>query len=438
MERRDATGGAGYPRSIAGRLKLALVADQRNWAFDHTARNIARHLSDGCDVEVLYLQDHQEYARLHCHLFAEERGYDLIHFFWRESLAALFDPVTLSAAVQGLPPGEQERFLSNAARTTKTTSVYDHLFLGQDAEEAGIRRALAMADAYSVSSPTLGEIYQRLDPLPPPACVLPDAVDIERFKPGSPEESRARQGSDIKVGWTGNSAWGEPGRDHKGLKTIILPAIERLQREGFPVRSVVCDRQDAWIPHEQMPDFYRSLNVYVCASLSEGTPNPVLEAMACGVPVLSTDVGVVRAAFGPLQREFLVEDRNTPEFYDKLRRLVADPVLRQRLSEENIESIQAWSWKQRAGQWLAFFTQVLDERARTSAPATQRVVLSKLLSAGERIRQSDIIIKQQKAHLVGLSAEAVRQREILQRPTFRWLAKLSDPLTAWLHGRPRP
>lgn len=427
MERRDAG---------AGRLKLGLVADQRNWAFDHTARNIARHLSDDCDVELLYLQDYEGYAQLHRHLFGEERGYDLLHFFWRESLAALFDPVAMSAAVQGLQPREKERFLRNAARTTKTTSVYDHLFLGQDEAEAGTRRTLALADAYTVSSPTLAEIYQRLDPLLPPAYLLPDAVDLERFRPAALEERRVRQGPDITVGWTGNSAWGEAGLDHKGLKTIILPAIERLQREGFPVRSEVRDRQDAWMPHEQMPDFYRSLDIYVCASLSEGTPNPVLEAMACGVPVLSTDVGVVRAAFGPLQREFLVHDRNAPEFYDKLRRLVSDPALRQRLAGENREYIQAWSWQRRAGQWRAFFARTLEDRADTTAPAVQQALLAKLLFAGERIRQAEILIKQQKALLAGLSAEAARQREMLQRPSFRGLARLSDPLTAWLHGRP--
>ncbi|WZB73295.1 glycosyltransferase family 4 protein [Achromobacter xylosoxidans] len=42
-----------------------------------------------------------------------------------------------------------------------------------------------------------------------------------------------------------------------------------------------------------MPAYYNSLDLYVCPSAIEGTPNPVLEAMACGVPVISTDVGIV-------------------------------------------------------------------------------------------------------------------------------------------------
>ena len=40
-----------------------------------------------------------------------------------------------------------------------------------------------------------------------------------------------------------------------------------------------------------MRAFYRSIDYYLCASWNEGTPNPALEAAACGVPVVTTQVG---------------------------------------------------------------------------------------------------------------------------------------------------
>jgi hypothetical protein len=428
---------ASSPPAITGRQRLALVPDVRNWAFDHIARNMTRPLSDGCDVEVFYLRDYKDYPQLYLDLFMGEHPFDLIHFFWRESLTALFDPANLHRVVQGLPPDQQDQFLWNVARTTKTTSVYDHLFLGPGREgdrattEPGPGRCLHRQFATTgknLSSPVAASTAR----IHAAGCRGSDAI-------------QARTAGGVKVGpgrmstWAGpgNSAWGEPGRDHKGLKTIFRPALERLQREGHPVRSVVQDRQETWISQEHMPEFYDALDVYVCASLSEGTPNPVLEAMACGLPVLSTDVGIVRSAFGPLQREFLVQDRQSPEFYEKLRRLVTDPDLRRRLSEENLESIKAWSWKQRGSQWLAFFSRAQEARAASSATTTQMALLTKLLATGERSQQAEIGIKQQRVQLAQLSAEVARQREILQRPTFRWLAKLSHPLSAWLHGGSR-
>ena len=47
-----------------------------------------------------------------------------------------------------------------------------------------------------------------------------------------------------------------------------------------------------------MPEWYSHIDVLICASESEGTPNPVLEALACGVPVISTHVGIPVIASG--------------------------------------------------------------------------------------------------------------------------------------------
>lgn len=52
----------------------------------------------------------------------------------------------------------------------------------------------------------------------------------------------------------------------------------------------------------EMVAFYRSCDVFLCTSFSEGTPMPPLEAMSCGVPVISTRCGSV---------EDMVEDRVT-------------------------------------------------------------------------------------------------------------------------------
>lgn len=47
-----------------------------------------------------------------------------------------------------------------------------------------------------------------------------------------------------------------------------------------------------------VPSFFASLDVYVLASRSEGCPNTILEAMAAGLPVITTDVGCARDLIG--------------------------------------------------------------------------------------------------------------------------------------------
>ena len=45
------------------------------------------------------------------------------------------------------------------------------------------------------------------------------------------------------------------------------------------------------VPTEQLPDWYRAANVVVLPSRSEGVPNVLMEAIACGIPFVASEVG---------------------------------------------------------------------------------------------------------------------------------------------------
>ena len=115
------------------------------------------------------------------------------------------------------------------------------------------------------------------------------------------------------------------------------------------------------IPHCKMPDYYQQIDCYVCASLHEGTPNPVLEAMASGLPVISTDVGLIPQLFGQKQKQFVMTERTVDCMVEKMKLLLDHRELFTELSEENIRQIQGWDWSICARKFVGFWQELLNK-----------------------------------------------------------------------------
>ncbi|MBV8992146.1 MAG: glycosyltransferase family 4 protein [Pseudonocardiales bacterium] len=96
----------------------------------------------------------------------------------------------------------------------------------------------------------------------------------------------------VRLGWCGNPRALEwlGLRDHKGLFRLK----SWLSRIADVELSVATD-----LGTEELDCWFRELDIFVCASRNEGTPLPVIEAMARGLPVLTTNVGVVPELTSP-------------------------------------------------------------------------------------------------------------------------------------------
>ena len=192
--------------------------------------------------------------------------------------------------------------------------------------------------------------------------MLPDGVDLSLFRPKALDRFDTIASRPVRVGWVGHSAWASTLEDFKGVNTILKPALKELQEEGLPLVADFADRKDQFIPHIKMPDYYAGIDVLICTSKIEGTPNPVLEAMACGVPVITTDVGIVPDVFGPKQKEYILRERSVACLKEAIRRLLAQPAQFQELSSENLESIKGWDWSRRAEAFADYFNSLVEDR----------------------------------------------------------------------------
>lgn len=82
-----------------------------------------------------------------------------------------------------------------------------------------------------------------------------------------------------------------------------------------------------WIPHERLPKYLNRLKLLVLPSYTEGLPNVILEAMACGTPVLTTSVGAIPDIIRDSETGFILADNSSECIVEGIDRVMNCPNL---------------------------------------------------------------------------------------------------------------
>lgn len=332
--------------------KIALIVDVKNWCFWNIAEIVKENLKGFYDFEIIPLSIIEDNI---VRLLFYAKKFDLVHFFWRGHLTYIneYHPRVIELGMK-----YEEFYKTYVESLNITTAIYDHLYL--DNIEV-TNQILEKCKNYTVSSKKLFKIYNENQYIiKKPEMMVTDGVDLSIFKPRNLERFKEKRA--LVIGWVGNSEWASEKEDFKGFNTILKPAIKELLEENCEIKTLFADRKEGMIPHDEMPKYYSKIDVLVCVSKIEGTPNPVLEAMACGVPIISTDVGIVNDAFGKKQKEFILPERNKENLKKTIKKLVNNKKALTELSNENLVQIQKWDWKIITKKFKNFFDNNLNNK----------------------------------------------------------------------------
>jgi hypothetical protein len=284
-------------------MRILIFFDVEGWAWWHKAKNLKKFLPTNFNVEMLRMDQPYNHA-----------DYDFILFF---------DPYLINYATD-VPP---EKLIMGCSCPK---------FLEQLVELVSTARC---AGGFVNNSFMYQEASYRLPNL---FCCQNGVDESIFFPPGNPP-------AELIACWIGNTA----SVGQKGLD-LIRSACDEC---GVPLltldREANRDQNDLLSQVQIRDSIYHRASLYICASEVEGTPNPALEALACGLPVITTKVGNMPEIIQDGYNGFLVE-RSVEAIAEAIEKL--KKVDRAEMAHNARQSIlQSWTWHKQTEKYGHMF-----------------------------------------------------------------------------------
>ena len=242
--------------------------------------------------------------------------------------------------------------------------------------------AVSLAAVSQRTATLLNDYFHRRD-----VRVIPNGVDTARFSPSARlalrHEARMRrkiQKADLVLLLIGND-WRV-----KGLETV-LRAVGALRELPILVIAAGDDSPDFFLEtanalgisercrfepsRADVLDFYAAADLYVSPSREDSFALPVVEAMACGLPVItSTNAGVAELIRDGIDGFILRQSDDFQALAQLLNRLRADEVLRGNVGAAAAKAALEWTWNRNAADIWELLKNTAAKKLQASSPGS--------------------------------------------------------------------
>lgn len=301
-------------------MKVLLVPAQSGWAFDHRAKDLLALSSKKVTYVLKYSNDVQ---------FKDQFTYDLIY-------PMTFDGVNKLRKHAEIPLNKM------ATGITSIRSIEKYM-LNKNSFRVNFLQDVSKLRGINTASDEIVGILK-------PQCKIYKTrvgINTSLFKPASARKTNSK----FTVGWVGRMDKPEY-RELKGYD-IVIKALKNLN-VNLDIRTY-----KERVPRHQMVEYYQSLNCFICSSSSEHIPLPILEAAACGVPIITTKVGIVPELISHRVNGIIVE-RTAEAIRKEVSFLMNHSSERQQLAQNIRKTIvRRWTWETCRRDWEKFFTSIL-------------------------------------------------------------------------------
>lgn len=316
--------GLGYHRS--GNVRCLLIADNNNWAFANRAQALKRNAPSDITIDIAY----------GC-------SQPLPTICWpRYDVVFLLNTMKLDEVRATLDTARAKckLIVSHNSGIGRRTGMMIQATIGAD---------YVIVNNYATYAMIRGNARPSLN-----VCNISNGVDLTTFKVTTPIGKRPH-----KVLWTASESKAllesrDPNEDDvKRYRAVIQPMEKILSSvPGWEHDFMVIPKQGQPLSGKAMCEWYNSGSYLLCPSKSEGTPNIILEAAACGCIPISLPIGNVPEAFA--DGESCALSRG-PQIYQFFEALQAAREKREHLSDRAADAMRDWDWKVRAPYFYSLF-----------------------------------------------------------------------------------